>query len=87
MFGNVGAAADVVRRLQGDKHCGSVLQRRTTNLCQASLSITANICSLVAYLPTYFDDKYTAHKACYQERGDGEEGREKEEIGGKRRGM
>ena len=46
MFGNVGAATDVVRRLQGDKHCGSLLQRRTTNLCQASLSTTANICSL-----------------------------------------
>ena len=28
-----GVAADVVRRLQGDGHCGSVLQRRTTTLC------------------------------------------------------
>ena len=32
MFLGAGAAADVVRRLQLDIHCGGVLQRRATNL-------------------------------------------------------
>ena len=32
MFLGAGATADVVRRLQSDRHCGGVLQRRKTNL-------------------------------------------------------